>query len=224
MPAIGVVDDRKDQRDLLVGQIRLHLRNHAEWEAFETPPLEDINNYPSWISENEISVLILDERLHEATDEQIPTEDTSLPVEYAGHNVVDLLRGRYPTLPIWIVTAYADDPELQRRCSEVESVLPRNDFSLNPGTYVSRFVRVGTKFYQENREELERLAELSRKIARGVATDEEIREVGGLQLSQSLPFHPLQLRSDWITKMEQAVDELADLEKRIREHLEGKQG
>ena len=70
MPTIGVVDDRKDQRELLVGQIRHHLRNYSEWEALETPPFEDINDYPSWISENNISVLILDERLHEGIDEQ----------------------------------------------------------------------------------------------------------------------------------------------------------
>ena len=224
MPTIGVVDDRKDQRELLAGQIRHHLRNHSGWEALETPPLEDINDYPSWISENNISVLILDERLHEGINEQEVTEDATLPVEYEGHNVVDLLRDRYHSLPIWIVTAYADAPELLSRHSKVKNVLPRDEFSLNASSYVSRFVRFGTDFYQENREELERLAELSRKIARGEATEEEIREAGGLQWSQSLPFQQLQLRSEWITKMEQALDDLDDLEKRIRQHLEGNEG
>ena len=218
MPAIGVVDDRRDPRETLVKRIKLFLPKNQNWDVLDTAPLEQIEDYPSWIAENDISVLILDERLHEAA------EKDELAVEYDGHNVIDFLRERYATLPIWVITAYEDDEQLQQRCSEVENVLPRNDFSDHADTYVARFVRFGTKFYQENKQQLERLAELSRKIAGGVATPEEITEIGGLQRNLTLPLQSLQLRSEWITKMEQTLDELEDLGKRIRQHLEDDEG
>lgn len=218
MPAIGIVDDRKDLRETLSRRINLFLPKNQDWEVVDTAPLVDIGDYSSWIAENGISGLIVDELLSERS------EESSLPADYSGHDVVDVVRPLYVSMPIGIITSYADTEALQRRRADVEFILSRTQFEAEARNHVLQFVRAGTKYYQENRYELERLAELSRKIARGVATDEEIRESGGLQLSQSLPFQPLQLRSDWITKMEQAVNELADLEKRIREHLEDKQG
>ena len=218
MPAIGIVDDRKDQRVTITRQIGVHLPKEQNWEAIDIAPLKRIGDYPSWIAENNISVLTIDERLHEAAEESTEAAD------YSGHEVVDYLRAKFKTLPIYIISAFSDDEAVQRRCSSVEGIFDRTDFSSHAELYVTRFVRLGTKFYQENRQELERLAELSRKIARGVATPDEIAEAGGLQLSQSLPFEPFQARSEWLTKMEQAVADLSDLEKRIRQHLEDKTG
>lgn len=215
MPAIAIVDDRKDARETIQKTIGVRLHQERDWEVLETVPLADMNEYPSWIAGNDISVLILDERLHEEA------EKGCIPVDYEGHDLVEFIRDRYDTLPIFILTSYPDDEDLKQKFADVEEIIERKKF--DPDKYVPRFIRSGSRFYQEHRQELERLAELSIKIAKGEATPEEIKEVRGIQFHKALPLAPLITRTELLDQLESVVNQYEELGQRIRQHLEGQQ-
>lgn len=232
MPTIALVDDRADNRATIKGLIDMGLRRieaSDTWESMESHPLENLGEYTSWIAENDVSVLVLDERLSEAS----PVGRR--PVSYSGHQVVDHVREHFRTLPIFMITSHPDVDALRERFGAIDDIIDRREFSRPrsqpPGRastlpryvdYVTRMVRVGTNFYEEHQAELEELALLAERIARGEASDEDVRKVKGLQQSISLPFiiEPLRNRDEWLTTFEKQIGKFAELETRIRRHLE----
>ena len=121
MPVIGVVDDRVDARSVAVDSLSLALPE--VWEVVPSDPLPSLSDYPSWIGANKLSVLIIDERLNEAT-----TSDEGA-VNYFGHDLVKYLRKRMESFPLFVVTSYPDDEDLRLRFGDVEDIIDRKDFS-----------------------------------------------------------------------------------------------
>jgi CheY-like chemotaxis protein len=231
MPTIAFVDDRKDNLETITGLIDLGLRriNASDtWGSVNTFPLENLNEYTSWITENEVSVLVLDERLNEASP------PGRRPVKYNGHDVVDQVRRSFQTLPIFVITSFPDVDDLKQRFGAIEDIIARRDFRAAPMSslgrkstapsfvdYVNRMVRVGTNFYEEHQAELAELGMLAQRIARGEASEADIEQAQALQTNLSIPFlvEPLTERQEWLSKFERQVSKLSELEGRIREHL-----
>lgn len=230
MPTIAFVDDRRDNLETITGLIELGLRKIEAklWSSVNSLPLENLVDYTSWISENDVSVLVLDERLNEAS------QPGRRPVKYNGHDVVDQVRKTFRTLPIFVITAYPDVDALKQRFGAIEGIIARREFRAAPVSssgrrsagpsyvdYVSRMVRVGTNFYEEHQAELTQLGILAEKIALGSASEDEKNRAKALQTNLSLPFlvEPLTEREEWLSKFERQVSNLSELERKIRQHL-----
>jgi CheY-like chemotaxis protein len=231
MPTIAFVDDRKDNLETITGLIDLGLRRieAAEtWSSVHSFPLESLQEYPSWIAENEVSVLVLDERLNEASP------PGRRPVEYNGHDVVDQVRKSFRTLPIFVITSFPDVDDLKQRFGEIEDIIARGDFRVRPMSsagrkssapsyvdYVNRMVRVGRNFYDEHQTQLAQLATIAERIARGEASEDEVGEAKALQQNLALPFlvDPVTERAEWLSKFEREIAKLSELEGKIRQHL-----
>ena len=210
MPNIAIIDDRDADRGTLVRQVERELRDFDNWDVIESRPLPSIDDYAPWLTEHEVASLVLDERLH---------EDSA--VGYEGSEVAQHLRQRFPTLPIYIITAYKGDHDLESRAGEVEDVISRSEFGTKPAPFVERFVRAGTKFYEENRAELERLAVLSGKAASGSANEEELSELRGLQAKLGLPYmEDVPARSRWLDQFEVTLKGLEEVERKLRDQLD----
>jgi DNA-binding NtrC family response regulator len=215
VPSIVFIDDRLDIRESIADLLQL-AADELGWRVFHIDPLPNIQDYRGWIAEEEIAVVLTDERLHE-----IAPQSGGNPVSYEGHDLVERLRGWYPSLPIYVVTAYPHEGPFHERFGEVEDVIHKDMLTTAPNQYVERFVRAGSRFIEEHQKDLARLSTLSRKVARGHAEADEIEEMHALQERVGMAFvDDTPTRSEYLTTMESKIEQLEELERSLRELLE----
>ena len=209
MPTIGIIDDRPDLRVTLKRSLDLELLD--EWSSIDEDPLSKLEDYPSWLTENEVCVLLLDEKLHEQA-----------PVDYNGHDVVDFLRKHLPTLPIFVITAYPENEDLLKSFKDVEGIIPRTKFSKDASEYVSRITRSAQRFLESFQSELTQLAEISERIAQGKAKkkDKENAEAIQNKISLAFPYEALESRSELLGELESKLKDLEKMRKDIGNYLE----
>ena len=209
MPAIAVVDDRPPQRETIRRLIEANLPE--DWVCLEYSPFTDLEDYLRLLTgeDDDVAVLVLDERLHEQPD------DANGHVEYSGHDVVTYLRGRVPEFPIFVITSYPDD--LAEMFGAMDGVISRADFNPGAAEYVQRLVRSGQKYLGTHAAELTRLSELAAEIARGEASDGDRDEIQALQAKLGLAFGAEDFldRSTWSDELEDTVKELEALSDEI---------
>lgn len=212
MPNIVIIDDRKDHRETLKAILDVQLIEG--WKSIDINPLPTLEDYPSWIAENDISVILLDERL----DEQIEAKTA----DYRGHDFVDFIRGGFPTLPIYVITSYPNDDDLKKRFRDVEEILPRSKFSERAEDYVPRIIRAGQKFLETYQKELAELSDKANKIAKGEATKEDIEKAKAIRLKIgcAFPSATYSEHSELLAKLDKKLKELEKLKEEVKKHLE----
>lgn len=215
MPTIAIVDDRHDPRVTLRRAISLHAPEG--WTVIDSAPLGEMAEYPSWLIENEVAVLVLDENLREQT------QDAEGHALYQGHEVVDYLRARIPTLPIFFVTSYPNEPELDDRFGKVEGIFARGDFADKAKDHVERIVRGGQRYLETNETELADLARLSSRIAEGRGSEADYSKLEAIRGKLGLAFQESGVvdRSVWIAEMENGLEKLEHLRNQIEDFLKG---
>ncbi len=213
MSVIGIVDDRDDVRTIMLDNVDLALSDG--WEAIAIPPLSSLDSYPSWIGQEEIIVLIIDERLNE-----VASADGA--VDYEGHDLVDHLRQHLPEFPIFVVTSYKENaPELDERFKDVEDIIERNQFYEHVNNYIPRILRAGQRYLRTFEQELAELAEFAKKSAAGEdVSPEEQKRAKAIQtkIETAFPVENIASRSEWLSQMEQLIEELEALKIDIEQH------
>jgi hypothetical protein len=214
MPAMGIIDDRNDLRETLLRRVDSELQ--GAWQTVDTAPLHHMQDYPAWIAEYDVAVILLDERLNEQV------EVAGKQIGYDGHDLVEFIRQYLPTFPIFIITSYKSDEELSKKFSDVEDIIDRKEFLKKAEEYVPRFLRSGQKFLQMFQAELNELAKKADKIAKGKATTEDIETANAIRarIGLAFPSEPLGDRSQWLNKIEEKLEELRQLTREIEKFLE----
>lgn len=209
MPSIAIIDDRKDARDTM--KINLDLALSGNWTSIDIEPFENIEDYPSWIIENEIVAFLLDERLHE---QSVIYQNQ---ISYSGHDLVDFIREHFSTFPIFIVTAYPEDQELLDRFKDVEDIIERAKFNEKYADYVPRVLRSAQKYLDTFENELSELSKIAAKIAHGKYDDSEMNRLKAIQakIGFAFPTKTFIQRSELLDKCEKVLKQLEDLKKRI---------
>jgi len=214
MPIIAVVDDRKTERKQLVRGITLSEGVPDGWEVEGFNPLNNLDDYFDWIGEEDVAVLVLDERLREER------EDVEVHVDYDGHDVVDKIRTKHPTFPIFVVTAVPDDQNVSDRFSSVEAIIDRADFVKDSDKLVPRIVRSGQRFFDTNEDRLSEMESLSRLVAQDEASEEDLKRLEALRQHFQLPYEDqIQTPDSWIAEFERAQGDLKSLEAEMSEML-----
>lgn len=183
MSTILIVDDRALERQTVVDLVSFSLPEDSTWTARGIEPLVSIDEYRSFITEEDVSVIVLDEKLQEQG-----AELTGEAVSYNGHELVNFLRPRFPDLPIFVVTAHEEEDDVQNAASDVEGIISRNDFSKSPEIHTARMIRSGHRFSQALQSDLNFISEISLKLAVGTADDEEIKKMTSIREKLALPF------------------------------------
>lgn len=210
MNSLGVIDDRDDMRETCVRAIdavlegRLGLIDHA--------PLEHLDGYPSWVIEQQIVALVVDERL----SEQAGPGRTH--VTYAGHDVIQILRQANPLLPLFVLTQYPDDIGLMEKRGAVEDVLSRRGFLHEPKLFVDRMVRAGQRYSTERTKAVAELGTLAARIASGKANESDTMRALALQieLNLNIPISEVGQRAAWIDALQRKVDEISSVRKALQ--------
>lgn len=216
MPTIAIIDDRRELRQTLKNSIDNELIK--KWHSIDIHPLPALIDYYSWIIENEIAVILLDERLHERTDTHI------MYVNYNGHDLVDYIRQTIPTLPIFIITSYPQDNELLKKFKDVEEIIKRDDFCIKADAYVPRILRSAQKFLETFEDELNELAKKAEKIAKGTATQRDIQTINAIRAKIGLVF-PSEVfvqNNEIMLKIEKKIEKLKKAKRSIEKHSKTK--
>lgn len=207
--AIAVLDDRRTLRQTIMRSMKAVLP--SGWECVECPLLQRESDYPEWLLNRNVRVLVADQVLNEQAQDSLGT------VDYKGHDVTIAVRRAMPNFPIYIVTAYSDDDDLSHHDGDVEDVVRRSELTRNPKKYVLRMLRAGQRFQKEYSEQMAMLAELSMKVATCRATPAEKRRLHELQVHLSTPcaLEVSQSREEALQVAEQQVLKIEKLCGRI---------
>lgn len=211
MPALAIVDDRREMRDTLVNCIAPDLP--PEWEVIEIPPLRDVAAYAEFVTDENVAVLVVDERLNEEGG----------GVAYAGHELAAALRDDLPEFPIFMITAFAEDEGVKESRGLVEMVLQKNAFFDDVETWVTRFVRAGQRYLEANGARHARFSELAELSATRALSEEEHRELTELQATiaaGSLSSGVL-YKADVVRSLGELLTEADELRRQIEEVLGG---
>jgi len=215
MSNIIIIDDRDDMRTSLRKRIALELKRlGSEMNVIDIAPLSVFQEYNTFITENDGSLLILDERMHEDFTRGIS-------VTYNGSDLVEYLRDYFKELPIYSITSYHMDDDLQSKFSEFEEIISREIFFKDPSGYVAKFTRSAQRYFSDNKKKIERIAVLSQKIANNTADSDDILELRRIQEELNIPLSNYNLlnTNDYLDKLKGEADKLSDLNKRIQEFL-----
>lgn len=216
MPVIGIIDDREDFRTTLRRTIDLSIKKQMlPWITIDIFPFQDMKDYISWIKENEISILILDERLQEGNH-------SAKNVNYNGSKLIEFIRDSLPEFPVFAITNYPKDPDLQKKFPLFDEILGRDDFFKKSDEYTVRFTRAGQRFLDVYNSQLTKLSDLSKKVAIGTADDNDLNELKALQEYLNIPFASLIFsnREEWLKLYQAKMDELAQISNRIKNFTE----
>jgi len=217
MPAIGIVDDDAKSMESDGRSLNTHLRSKG-WTAIGVHPLPHLKDYPSWIGENEIAVLLIDEKLGGKS------KVIGGHVKYKGHDLVKWLRRGNKTLPLYFLTNYGGESPVTQRFADVEDIIDKKDFKRNRVRWIDRFTRKGKEYFNSVKEQLAQLNDLSLKIAKGEATDEDKQNAKAIQTNLEIPLtiESCSDRSEWVEQYEEKVREFDDLRKEIETYLKQK--
>lgn len=218
MPNIGLIDDRPDQRETMTSRIQRALRvgQYEGWKVVETDPFPSLDDYDRWLHDNEVAVLVTDQRLNEKV-----SASTGRAVSYAGHELIARVRAYRPDLPIYVVTSYTDEVLDEERAS-YEFAVERKKFNKEPAKFVPVMIRNGTRFLEQHAQRLKDLADLASKAATGTATEADLRQIGALQLAvrHDYDFEATATKADLLDDFEERVNAFEEVIKDLKRQLD----
>lgn len=185
------------------------------YEIVGTPPLPRTTDYPSWIAEEDVQALVVDERLGEQAKPGAPH------IPYTGHEVVQCVRQAYPLLPIFVLTAFPDYPGLKSEFGAVEEIIDRRVFNRDMAPYVRRIARQAARYAEDRTKALKELAQLAERLSQGTATQKDKDRALALQtqLDASIAVGALATRAEWLSEAERQLDEIAQTRAELEELL-----
>lgn len=220
MANIGIIDDNAEQSTTLRRALNHQLKKFGfEGSIVEQTPYLNPEQYFSFITDNGIAALILDERLNDKTSHE------GSPVSYLGNELVDILRERLKDFPIYMITSHSGDADLLAKNFQFEDVINREEITGDEdraSLFVSRLLRSSQRFLESNVTELAQFTELSAKVATGDASPEDIERVKALQTILELPVSGFDDRKAWLDKYEEELKRLEELKATIQKKLEAK--
>lgn len=175
MPAIALLDDRKNDRETIERVLVSTLKKIDESERWnvvaDDPPSKEKDIF-AWLDENDATVLITDWRLNEgAKGKRI--------VSYEADSLIQEIRARRPSFPIFVITGF--ETEAHPHLKDVEGIFSRKEFTRNAETVVPQMCRAGLRRYEEQRDLLLRMDSLSRRVAAGKGSAKDRADLGSLQ-------------------------------------------
>lgn len=213
MFGIGIIDDSKDYRDLFVedfgdldsGNFKL---DSEDWQIAVTAPLTDLNEYLDWILDNDITAVILDEKLQNAG------------VTYGGHEVLDLIKSKFP-LPVFVVTEFKDDPDLETRFEKATDIIGKPEWARERTRFAGRVLSSAKDYsdvYVSKHMEMDALAD---KVAKNAASEDEKKRLEALRDQVHLPLTKEDAtREEILNEFETSVNLLEDLVTKAKERLD----
>lgn len=220
MPQIAIIDDNVDLSGTLKKTLSHYLKKFgSSFTVITQQPFHDISLYFDFVTENEICLLVLDERLNDK-----PSLDGK-PVHYLGNQLVLELRKQLKDFPIVMITTFSDEDDVRARESQFEYMLKRDDITDDEtvaNLYIPRIIRAAQRYLDSNNKELTEYNDLTKKIAAGETSEELLERLEALQVKLELPIIGYDDRAAWLEKYEEHINHLETLKSKVENILKGK--
>jgi hypothetical protein len=215
MAKIVVVDDNKDQRGTYAIRLRQFLKElNSDIQVIDIFPFEKPSDYYGFIDAENISAIIVDEKLHNDSQPDKP------PVGYNGSDLVMYIRERYKYIPFFTLTNFPEDQVLQEKINEYDYIFSKKEFTIKQVEIIQRACQ---RYLDENQKELSMYDDLTRKIASGKAGDDDIEKLKALQQKLQIPLSTdLKDREEWLNEYERQITALGDIKTKLEKKLEKK--
>lgn len=218
MKRIALIDDDPEYRSSVATMIGYAINDknlQDEWEVIAAEPLQDQSTYGQWVNTNEITTILIDQRLDEVASESGQRAD------YHGSSAVEIIRQTHKDVPIYVITSHSPAPPLEANLGLFEDIIEKSAFSRAIPEFLTRIIRSSERFLSREGEKLARLSELSEKIALSTASDSEKSEAAGIQQDLYIPFttNMLARRTEWTEQYNNSIAELEALKGDVDEYL-----
>jgi hypothetical protein len=213
MESIGLYHGRSIPEGELSGaSISIYL-DEPEFRIIGMQPLADMDEYVELIVKEKVTALVADEKLRE----QAISGEGGKHVSYDGHDLIQYVRSRLRRLPLFVVTAYTDEPALSDMRGEYEFAMDRQEFNSDPAKHLKPIFRAAGDFLNTHESRLEELTDIARKIAAGKSDANDISRMKAIEAALGID-HPIvdTVVADHLSTLEWHMDEfeavLAELE------------
>ena len=214
MPKLALLDDRGPQRETISRLLSTQLP--TEWTCIDAPLFDKPDQYPQWLIANDVQVLLADHKLDEHS-----AEEGSVAVNYKAPEVIETVRKAIPNFPIFVLTAYPEDPQLTQHLSEAEAVIRRTKFAEEISIHVPRMLRSANRFAEEHQKHLAELSTLASAAAAGQAQPKDVERMKSLQaeIGLGVDFAITAERRDLLTDLEDKLGKMEKLQREIETFL-----
>lgn len=214
MASIAIIDDNPEHSGTVQNNIELGLLDlNSDLRVITALPFKNPDDYFVYLIEQEVVVLILDEKLND-----LPIDESG-PVDYKGSQLISFLRRRLPEFPIYALTVIPAEGDLNEKHGEYEDIISRDDFYNNVNKYVPKFWRAAKNYLTENRDDLSAYNEITQLVAGGNKDPELLKKLQALQLKLELPMSGFDDRNSWLTEYENQINSLGSLNELIKSKL-----
>jgi hypothetical protein len=213
---IGLIDDKDVSRRAFMLQINLKLKqNFPSWTIIDSKPFSQPDEYRQWILENDISVLITDERLDEEA------MDNGKYSQMLGSDLVQYLRGYLKDFPIYCITNIDITEKLKGALSYFNLILNKRNFDDDIDNYLNLFTKSGESYFHEFERELGLIGTLSESIAKGNGSPNDVIKLKSLQTRLLIPHISEEVinRMDYLDKLEEKVREIKEMKDELINQL-----
>ena len=213
---IAIIDDRAEERKILNDRIKHELKKlNITCDIVDFEPLPNIEDYPQWILDNKIDILIVDERLN---TQKLTNGSYSI---FNGHELITYIRKYNIHLPIFVITAYKETNELLSTVGNIDNIISRANFHKYSAEYIKTIIRVSNRYFEAYQKEFLQLSQLSEKIAKGTATAQEVDETRALQEKLQIPMTAnfYNDRAVWMNQFESKINDIASISSSIENFL-----
>jgi hypothetical protein len=214
MPHIALLEDRGPQRETLLRNIEDALPEG--WACLPAPLFENIGEFPNWIIQNDVWVLLADHFLDEKA-----TEPGSNAVDYKAPDVISTIRAAIPYFPVFVLTSYPENADVLEHLAEAEAVANRRDFSEKINVNLERMIRAANRFAKQHEDTLVELGALAQQAAEGEITAAKRKRMKALQASIGLGLDADSIsdRAKLLSELEHKLEDSDKLSKKIKQFL-----
>lgn len=214
MPAIAIVDDRKDKLETMhrvVFSTLKKLKETKTWSVVAEGPPPNERDVLHWLDESDATVLVSDWKLNEGgKSERV--------VNYEADRLIREIRTKRPNFPIFVVTGF--EPEARAHLKDVENVFNRDHFTRNVEIILPQILRAGLRRYEGQRELLTRMDALARRVAGGTASKKEQTELKGLQGYFQVELPAILTLDGVLAEFENAKKRAIALQKKVQRRID----
>jgi hypothetical protein len=215
MGKIAIVDDNNDQRGTYAIRLKQFLKElNSDIQVIDIFPFVKPSDYYGFIDAENISAIIVDEKLHNDSQPDKP------PVGYNGSDLVIYIRERYKYIPFFTLTNFPEDQVLQEKINEYDYIFSKKEFTIKQVEIIQRACQ---RYLIENQKELSLYDDLTRKIASGKAEGGDIEKLKALQQKLQIPISTdLKDREEWLNEYEKQIEALGVIKAKLEKKLNKK--
>jgi hypothetical protein len=215
MAKILIIDDNQDQRGTYTIRLRQFLKElNSDIQVVDIFPFESPNDYYGFIDTENITSIIVDEKLHNDSQPDKP------PVGYNGSDLVIYIRERYKYIPFFTLTNFPDDQVLQEKVNEYDYIFSKKEFTKKQVEIIHRACQ---RYLSENQKELLFYNELTRKIASGNSEEGDLEKLKAIQEKLHIPLSTdLTNREEWLKEYEKQIASLEEIKSKLEDKLKRK--